>query len=237
MVDSAGSHQVHTLELFLALWLARPVWPGSLLLGVGLGPVGRALALASLATGAAGLFLESDPDALRTAHREGCCTFTVSTLEEAVRALKNEVRQKRAISIALRGDVGANLDELVSRGLQPDVLAFSRTPQAEELAATGTLLQRGTAAVQGLGLAPVASAVTLDDVLQKALGASWKIGSEFAADMAERGRLDRERVAAMAEQLKGGLPLNGAAYRWARVAPSLFPRSRERAYLSSGSSS
>lgn len=236
-MEPADSHQVHTLQLFTALWLARSGWPGSLLLGVGLGPAGRALALASLAAGAAGLFLESDPDALRVAHREGCCTFTVSTLEEAVRALKNEVRQKRAISIALRGDVAANLGEMVHRGIQPEVFAFSRTPQSEDLSASDTLLQRGTAAMRGLGLAPAAGGISLDEVLQKGLGASWRIETDTAPDMAERARLDRHCLAALADAAKDGQPLSEAAHRWARVAPSLFPRSRERAYLSSGSTS
>ncbi|MGI4853069.1 MAG: hypothetical protein ACRYF4_03355 [Janthinobacterium lividum] len=237
MVESAGAHQVHTLELFLALWLARSAWPGSLLLGVGLGPVGRALALASVATGAAGLFLESEPDALRAAHREGCCTFTVSTLEEAVRALKNEVRQKRAISIALRGNVAANLREMVYRGIQPDVLAFSRPALAEELSATARLLQRGTVGMQGFGLAPMATFTKLEPLLENGLGTSWQIGIDVAADMAERGKLDRARVAASANLPADSQSLNAAAYRWARVAPSLFPRSRERAYLSSCSCS
>lgn len=234
-MNSNDMLQAKALRLFIALWLARPAWSGALLLGVGLSEAGRALAFASLAAGAAGLFLESDSAALRAAQREGCCTFTVSTLEEAVRALKNEVRQGRAITIALRGDVSANLAEMARRGIQPDVIAYARPPQENELSSFGVLIERGGLAVQHPELAAFEAAMPLDEVVSWAMGSAWRFRTGIAANLAERRTLDREYIQ-QAESAGNAEPVALAARRWLRVAPTLFNRSLERAYLAESSS-
>lgn len=112
------SLQRDTLCRYVALQTFEQDWPGKLLLCVGLD---RPLVLAALASGAATLILEEDEGALRQARQD--VTFTVTILDEAVRALKNEVRQRRAITVALSGSIEKWLQEMAERGLQPDAMA------------------------------------------------------------------------------------------------------------------
>lgn len=116
------SLQHDTLCRYVALQGFEQDWPGTLLLCAGLD---RALALAALASGAATLILESDESALRQARQD--VTFTVTTLDEAVRALKNEIRQRRAITVALLGPSERWLHEVAERGILPDAIWAAET--------------------------------------------------------------------------------------------------------------
>ena len=118
--------QRDTLGMFTALCLARSSWAGALLVGVGLNDAGRTLALAGLAAGAACILLEENAEQLRAAQREGCCTFSVTSLDEALRIVKNEVRQRRAIAVALSGDPATWLQDMADRGVQPQAFASTR---------------------------------------------------------------------------------------------------------------
>lgn len=222
--------QQRALQLYLALRLHRDTWAGALMLGIGLDEAGRALALASLAAGAAALFLEHDSAHLRSAQREGCCTFTVTTLPEAIRILKNEVRQRRAITVALRGPIGDALQEAVRRGLQPEALAFSRPPTAQEEAYAASLHARGADQLSGFGLVDSPDAIDLQAPLFSAMGDRWVLDTH-AATRAERIRQDVELLTE-ANTVDGDAdPLERLAARWLQAAPSLFPRARSRAML------
>ncbi len=225
MLDLQGE----TLRLFLALRLYRPVWSGALLLGVGLH--GRALALASRAAGAAGLFLEADAMLLRQAQREGCSTFTVTALGEAIRILKNEVRQGRAIAVALRQDPSDAMAELLHRGVQPQALAFSRPATEPEAARAAMLQQRGAVALAGLGLAGGPEAIDLPAVLQPALDRGWSVHTDTAATAQQRRQRDAELLAAAGSTHAFGDSLAALSAEWLRVAPSLLPRALDRWYL------
>ncbi len=225
--------QVRTLELFLALSRERRTWAGSMLLGTGLNETGRALALASLAAGAAGLFLEPDRAELRLAQRQGCCSFSVTTLEEAIRGLKNELRLGRAVTIALSGDSSALLAEIVGRGLQPQAIAFPRQPQSNEASCCNTLVSRGSQVLHGLGLSAWTGGRDLQTALDHTTGNAWHIETDLAITLSHR----RERDRALADSLAADAPqgsVSGTAERWLRVAPSLFPRALDRAYLRYG---
>lgn len=113
--------QRDTLAVYTALIDREPHWQGKLLLSIGMD---RTLALAALAAGAATLILEDDASLLREARQD--VTFTVTTLDEALRALKNEIRQGRAITVALAGNAQHWLAEIRERGVQPYVAV---TPQ------------------------------------------------------------------------------------------------------------
>lgn len=219
------------LRLFLAMRLYRPVWRGALLLGVGLGGPGRALALASLASGSASLFLEEDPGLLRQAQREGCSTFTVTALEEAVRILKNEVRQGRAIAVALRQAPAAAMAEMLRRGLQPEALAFSRPASEAETAHAFALRQRGGVTFGGFGLAGVSSSVDLQAVLQASLGSAWRIHTDVGATPLQRRHQDSELLASAESHRATGEPLDALAVEWLQLVPSLLPRSLDRFHL------
>lgn len=128
---------------------------GWLLLYARLDADGIAVAMASNVAGAASLGLEPDPERAKAALRVGACDFVVNELGEALRVLKNEIRQRRGVSVALTGAVDATLAEIVARGVQPEVLAFS----VPELEARGA---RVLGADAGGGMTPVAWGVAGD---------------------------------------------------------------------------
>ena len=219
--------QQDTLRLFTALCLVRQTWAGLLLGGLGLDDAGRALALASLAAGAASIFLEDAPERIRAAQREGCCTCTVTSLDEALRVVKNEVRQRRAVAVALRGEPAVWLREMVERGVQPQAFASSRALLEEESSATDVLRARGMETFRGLGLSHGHSdGIGLEDVLVQATRDAWRLEEQKAASLSERRTHDAELLQALLARDVMGL----IAARWLHAAPALFPRALERAY-------
>jgi threonine dehydrogenase-like Zn-dependent dehydrogenase len=119
----AEDFQAEVLRAHMVLSVVRPAWPGALIVSCGLGPRGLALALAANIAGAACLAIDEHPEACRAAMRSGACDFAVNTLDEALRALKNQVRQGKPLSVALELGVGPALDELMERGVQPELFA------------------------------------------------------------------------------------------------------------------
>ena len=98
---------------------------GSLLLLSSLNERGTALATAANIAGAATLALEGDATRARAAVRTGVCDFMVTNLDEALRILKNEVRKKKPVSVALVAEPGAVLRECAERGVRPELVASS----------------------------------------------------------------------------------------------------------------
>jgi len=113
--------QVRILRTLTVLHTLRQDWGGSLILCCGLGPQGSALALASNIAGAVSLNIEEEPDILRAAMRSGSCDFIVNTLDEALRAMKNEVRKHLPLSVGLQGNPAQVLDEILGRGVSPQL--------------------------------------------------------------------------------------------------------------------
>lgn len=97
---------------------------GWLLLYARLNAGGVAVAMASNVAGAASLGLEPDAERAKAALRAGVCDFVVNELGEALRILKNEIRQRRGVSVVLTGAIDPIIAEIVTRGVQPEVLAF-----------------------------------------------------------------------------------------------------------------
>jgi Urocanase Rossmann-like domain len=98
---------------------------GLLLLYAGLEAEGIAMAMAANVAGTASLGIEPDAARAKLALRAGVCDFVVNSLDEALRILKNEVRQRRAASVVVTGEVDATVAEIVARGVQPDILGFA----------------------------------------------------------------------------------------------------------------
>ncbi len=96
---------------------------GKLLLCAGFGMEGAEPALATTIAGGAFLGIEPDPLMLKTAVRNGSCDFMVNTLDEALRVLKNELRQKKPLSVGLLGDAIEIFPAMIERGVQPDLVA------------------------------------------------------------------------------------------------------------------
>jgi urocanate hydratase len=95
---------------------------GKLIVSGGMGGMGGAQPLAATMTGAAFLGVEVDPERIKKRLKTGYCDFMVNTLDEALRILKNAVRKREAVSVALVGNCADVIPELAERGVVPDIL-------------------------------------------------------------------------------------------------------------------
>src|SRR6266849_4360702 len=73
---------------------------------------------------AGAVFLGIDVDAERIKKRlkTGYCYFLVTSLDDALRIVKNAVRKKENISVGLVGNCADIIPELAERGVVPDIL-------------------------------------------------------------------------------------------------------------------
>jgi Urocanase Rossmann-like domain len=122
--------QLRTLRAFTLLHHLRPTWAGSLILNIGL--TDQSIPLASTIAGAVCLSLEQDPATARNALRTGACDFVVNTLDEALRAMKNEVRQHKPLSVGLQGNQSHILEEILERGVAPQLVTNLTNPEARQ---------------------------------------------------------------------------------------------------------
>lgn len=111
----------HTLDAIAQKHLAGNLG-GKLIVSGGMGAAGGALPLAAGLLGAAFLGIEVDEERVKRRIRGGYCDYCVNTLDEALRILKNAVRQRQPVSVGLVGNCAAIIPELASRGVVPDIL-------------------------------------------------------------------------------------------------------------------
>jgi urocanate hydratase len=95
---------------------------GKLIVSGGMGGMGGAQPLAATMTGAAFLGIDVDPERIKKRLKTGYCDFMVTTLDEALRILKNAVRKKENVSVGLVGNCADVIPELADRGVVPDIL-------------------------------------------------------------------------------------------------------------------
>jgi hypothetical protein len=107
--------------------LARERWGGTLggrlLFRAGFDRDGVGILIAASIAGSASLCVEEDGALLREGLRHGFCDFVVNSLDEALRILKNEVRRARPVSVGLTRAPHLCVEEMIDRGLQPDLLS------------------------------------------------------------------------------------------------------------------
>ncbi len=96
---------------------------GQLLYAGELDEQGARLVRAANIAGAASLSASSDPGWQRRAVREGIVDFLVTSLDEALRILKNEIRKRQAASVCVGLQPEQVLAEMCARGVLPDLLA------------------------------------------------------------------------------------------------------------------
>jgi hypothetical protein len=113
--------QHEAMRIYQTLVDQREDWGGSLVLLCGSGCADTAAPAAVSVAGGTVLAIDSDAAAMKSAMRAGYLDFVVNTLDEALRTLKNEIRQKRPLSVGLIAGVEVTLAEMVERGLQPDL--------------------------------------------------------------------------------------------------------------------
>ena len=95
---------------------------GKLIISGGMGGMGGAQPLAATMIGAAFLGIDVDPERIKKRLKTGYCDFMVTTLDEALRILKNAVRKKENVSVGLVGNCADIIPELAERGVVPDIL-------------------------------------------------------------------------------------------------------------------
>lgn len=115
--------QRYALQSFTALHQLNPNWAGRLILSMGLDESGAALSVAGNIAGAVSLAIEDDVARIRKVVRNGAADFVVNSLDEAIRAMKNEIRKQAPLSVALQADPDRVLEEILERGLAPDVFS------------------------------------------------------------------------------------------------------------------
>src|SRR6185437_9318665 len=109
---------------------------------------GARLVRAANVAGGASLSATGDPDRQRSATRDGVIDFLVTSLDEALRILKNEIRKKNPVAVGVAASPSGVLAEMRERGVLPDLV---RKCDAPELA---YFLSQGA---QPIAVAPPAS--------------------------------------------------------------------------------
>lgn len=117
-----GLGEIHDQYLALAnLARERGSLGGSLVLRVGFDADGISILIAAGLAGAAALCVDPEPELLREGLRHGLYDFLVADLSEALRILKNEIRQRRPVLVCVAAAPESVLKEMADRGVQPDL--------------------------------------------------------------------------------------------------------------------
>jgi urocanate hydratase len=113
--------QRQTLRLYGELIARRVSWGGKLVFTCGAGSSASGLPASVSIAGGTTLALDPDASTVKAVFRQGGVDFVVNTLDEALRVLKNEIRQHRPLGVGLIAEVGPVLEEMVERGVLPDL--------------------------------------------------------------------------------------------------------------------
>ena len=113
--------QVQTLRLYGELVARQDSWAGKLVFARGAGASASGLAAAVSIAGGTTLVVDPDTAVVKAVFRQGGVDFLVNTLDEALRVLKNEIRRGRPLGVGLVAEVGLVVEEMVERGVVPDL--------------------------------------------------------------------------------------------------------------------
>jgi Urocanase Rossmann-like domain len=102
--------------------LVEPDLVGKLLYAGALDDNCRALVAAANVAGAATLCATADEQAQKQAIRDGIADFLVTTLDEALRILKNEIRKRATVAVCIGAPPTEIEAQMFERGVDPDVL-------------------------------------------------------------------------------------------------------------------
>src|SRR3984957_1939320 len=95
---------------------------GRWILTAGLGGMGGAQPLAATMAGASLLAIECQPSRIQKRLATGYLDAEAASLDEALELIEGAVREKRALSVGLCGNVAEILPELLKRNIRPDAL-------------------------------------------------------------------------------------------------------------------
>jgi urocanate hydratase len=169
---------------------------GKLIVSGGMGGMGGAQPLAATMTGAAFLGIDVDPERIKKRLKTGYCDFMVTTLDEALRILKNAVRKKENVSVGLVGNCADIIPELAERGVVPDILTDQTSahdplngyvPNGMSLEETMALRKRDPQAYQEKSLDAIAHHVEGMLRLQKMGSVTFDYGNNIRTFAFQRG--------------------------------------------------
>jgi hypothetical protein len=180
----------------------EPCLGGKLLYAGELDGEGRALLVAGNIAGAASLAATADAAAREQAIRDGVADFLVTTLDEALRILKNEIRKREAVAVCVAGATEAVEREMLERGVLPDLLR----PGGAVAPECASLLSRGGRRIQRLPLE------------KRPVPLAWSVA---AAPAQWLPKLDAIALDCLSLEPS---PAGWAARRWLRLAPRYLGR-------------
>ena len=97
---------------------------------------GRAIVLAGNIAGCATLAATADMTAQKMAIRDGVVDFLVTSLDEALRILKNEIRKKATVAVCIAAAPEVIEREMLERGVSPDLTRDNAARERESIPVT-----------------------------------------------------------------------------------------------------
>lgn len=180
---------------------------GGNLLYVGeLDATGRALLVAGNIAGAASLAATADQARQKQAIRDGVADFLVTTLSEALRILKNQIRKCETVAVCIASSRESLEQEMLERGVLPDLLR-----PAGELSALSPFVHQGSQMIP--------SPTTPNDSVLL----TWRVASAPALWLP---KLDAISIDCLQTE---------SAHRWLRLAPRYLGRTAQSVHLISRS--
>ena len=156
------------------------------------------LLMAANIAGVASMAASADHSKMRQAMREGAVDFVVTSLEEALRIMKNEVRKRQTVAVGVGMASSSVVRQMLERGVLPDLLKPDHGVSSEP---EQSLLDQG------------ALHITKEVAAQRRF-VSWSVDRDGSAWLP---RLDA--------CLKGVIPeTDHARTRWLRLAPRYLGR-------------
>jgi urocanate hydratase len=172
---------------------------GKLVLTGGMGGMGGAQPLAATMNGAAFLGIDVDPERIKKRLKTGYCDVMVTSLDEALRILKNAVRKGEATSVGLVGNCADVIPELAKRGVVPDLLTDQTSahdpiggyvPNGMPLEAALELRKKDAAEYQKRSMAAMAEHVRGMLALQKLGAVTFDYGNNIRTFAFQQGVAD-----------------------------------------------
>ena len=181
---------------------------GKLLYAGELDTQGRALIVAANIAGAASLAATSKPAAQKQAIKDGVADFLVTSLDEALRILKNEIRKRETVAVCVAGEPEAVEREMLERGVLPNLLP----PGAGSAHEHATFLTQGAQQIQ------------LSDLDENQTLLAWSVGSAPAQWLPKLDALALDCL--NGNKVAPGLDSEtwDSARRWLRLAPRYLGR-------------